>query len=183
MTVPNTLQLYQPIFLNQNGDKIIIATNYLAGEKVRISDLRNNGGFELQVSSSPLLLGNSIALPYDQNIGILTFNSNPTTAVDGTRTDTSITALNDKNYTYNSLTSTTANENDFVYFSGTNPSESDALANFIYAPDTGTRYGEYSFGFGVIIKIPSHPETIPSLFAGVSENNYNLNLNFTLIPN
>jgi hypothetical protein len=177
LNVPQNLNQNTPKFLSRNGDTIIIKTNYPLEKGIEINDIKQNGGFELQVTTSPVFnTNNEIVIPYNQNIGILTFTSNNNYTMDSLNPDNTITALNQKNFRY-AAAPTPYTPTDFIYFTGSNASESDVLTNLFTAPVNPIRRGTYESGFAVIIKTPSNPETINSLRDG----NLHFNLNFTLI--
>lgn len=176
INTPNQLTAEKPIFLSPQGGNLFIATNIALDSKVTIADARNNGGFSLDVNASNFTNNLSNSINYAQ-IGILTFN-NSSQAVDQ-GFNTPITALNKQNYTYSEITNGLANQNDFMYFSSTNPNNSisDPITGLIYAPPGSNISGQFSFGFGIIIKTPTNPQT------NLIDDNYNLNLTFTISGN
>lgn len=173
LSTPTEISLPNPQFINPDGGYIYIATNTTVGDEIQISDAKGTGGFSLDANITNLSNGTT-SIPYT-DIGFLTFTAT-NNANDG-RTNPTLTALNNKPYTYNELkTGTDINPADFQYFSGSTFT-SDPLIGILQDSPSSTSRGIYNSGFALSIKTPANPE----LF-GLRDDNYILNITFTLYP-
>lgn len=170
---PATISLSNPQFINPEGGHIYIATNPAIGEQIEINDAKGSGGFSLDANITNLSNGTT-SIPYT-DIGFLTFttSNNPN---DG-RSNPTLSALNNQNYTYEDLKSGTIIDPDtFQYFSGTSFT-SDPLVGILQDSPSSTSRGTYNSGFALVIKTPVDPEQL-----GMRDDNYTLNITFTLYP-
>lgn len=173
LSTPNEISLANPQFINPDGGYIYIPTNPVIGDQIEINDAKGTGGFSLDANITNLSNGTT-SIPYT-DIGFLTFTA--TNSPNDGRSNPTLSALNNKPYTYNELKAgTNIDPNDFQYFSGSTFT-SDPLIGILQDSPSSTNRGTYNSGFALAIKTPSDPEQF-----GLRDDNYTLNITFTLYP-
>lgn len=173
LSTPDLISLPNPQFIDPDGGYIYLATNPAIGEQIQINDAKGTGGFSLDANITNLSNGTT-SIPYT-DIGFLTFTAS-SSPNDG-RPNPTLSALNNHNYSYQDLKSgTNINPNNFQYFSG-NSFASDPLIGILQDSPASTSRGTYNSGFSLAIKTPVNPEQL-----GIRDDNYALNITFTLYP-
>jgi hypothetical protein len=176
LSTPDEITLNDVHFLSPESGVVYIASNPAVGSEITINDAKGSGGFSLDANITNLSNGTT-SIPYT-DIGFLTFSASTSSPVDGKYNPT-ISALNDAEYSYENFTrntTTSVDPDDFIYFTGTDFT-SEALIGIIQDDLSSTSRGSYTAGFALAIRTPENPEQL-----GLRDDNYNLNITFTLYP-
>lgn len=183
ISVPPNISIAQPIFLNQTSSRLLAYYNYDMGQRIGISDSRNNGGFMLDLTISDLVNQDDyISNISHTDIAIVSFNNNPdeNISVDSRPADPSINVLIDPDkispdsepftQTYLLSNYATMPESNLSYFT---TSDNQTIVDGS-SPPLGGRMNNFYFSMAYIFKTPTDPAI------SLRDGHYQLNATFTL---
>ncbi len=187
--MPAALTFNEPFFFNNTQTNNYLVSNYNLGESIKVANLNETGGFNLDIQISALVLDSNagIEVPYT-DIGILTFNNSPTSSMDGksiggsniqvSTLDPVERGVTQEPFSQQELTTlidSGVNFDDYyTYFSGNN-----LISNpirMISTDPVGPNTGEYQAGVSLIVILPENALTAYSIIDG----NYSGITTFTL---
>ncbi|MCC6643576.1 hypothetical protein IT411_02400 [Candidatus Peregrinibacteria bacterium] len=166
ISVPPSIPLSTPKFLNPTGGRLLAYYNYDLNQRIYISDSRKNGGFIVDVAVTDLEKTDSpgIKIPVT-DIGVVSFNNdnNENISIDSVPGDPSLISLIDPDIINPDSTPfkqadlvnnfQTLPENTFSFF-GTSGNMAIIDGS---SPPSGGRINNYSLGMGYLFRTPADP--------------------------